>query len=76
MKKNKLSKNTIELDNAELSLIIEALKVMRDKTEEERFYRTMHPQEFYNIYLVRYGRLIDKLDVRVPKAVFLKMPKF
>lgn len=77
-KKRKVSaKDTfIEIDRGELSLIIEALEKMRKKVEEDRFYRNDHPREFYDIYLERYWRLIEKLDVKIPKAIFIKMPKF
>ena len=77
MKKTKKNKEIIiELEDGELSLIVEALKKQVKKVWEDKFYRAYHPECFYDIYIKRYGRLIEKLDVRVPKAVFIKMPKF
>ena len=67
---------SIELDNAEINLIIEAIRDKRKKVEEDRFYVRCHPEEFYNIYLRRCNDILNKLDIRIPRAVFIKMPKF
>lgn len=66
----------IEFDNSEISLMLEAIKSQIKKVEEERFYRHYHPEGFYRIYLERYWRIAEKLDRKLPKAVFIKMSKF
>lgn len=76
---NKVSRKNhdlIEFDNAELALLLEAVKKQIKSVEEERFYRRTHPEGFYNIYLERYWRIVEKLDRKLPKAIFIKMPKF
>lgn len=66
----------IELDSAEVSLITEAVKEKLSRVREERFYRQDHPDGFYEIYLQRYSRILDKLNIRVPRVLYVKMPKF
>jgi hypothetical protein len=68
--------DVIEFDNAEIALLLEAIKAQIKKVEEERFYRHQHPEGFYNIYLERYWKIAGKLDQKLPKVVFIKMPKF
>lgn len=68
--------NVVELSGDEVSLIMEALKNMEKKVREDMFYRREHPNAFYEIYLERYYRIMNKLDIRIPKAIFIKMPKF
>ena len=66
----------VEFDNEEISLLLEAVKNQIKKVEEERFYRNQHPEGFYDIYLERYWEIVNKLDRKLPRAVFIKMPKF
>jgi len=75
-KKKVVEKSTIELESDELHLIIEALRKQEEKIREERFYRRSQPEGFYNIYLERYWRLLDKLDRRLPNPIYIKLPKF
>lgn len=74
-KKDKL-KDVIEFDNDEMCLLLEAVKKQIKKVEEERFYRREHPDGFYTIYLERYWKIVSKLDRKLPRAIFVKMPKF
>ena len=47
----------IELDSAEVSLLLEAVKKQIKRVEEDKFYRNEHPDAFYQIYLGRYWNL-------------------
>lgn len=76
IKKVKKEDSLIELDSSEVSLIIEALRDKEKAVREDMFYRNDHPREFYQIYLERYFRLKNKFDAIIPRAVFIKMPKF
>jgi len=66
----------IELDSAEVSLLLEAVKKQIERVKEEKFYRNEHPDSFYEIYLERYWNLVKKFDRKIPYAIFIKMPKF
>lgn len=67
-------KETFQLDGSEVALIYEALKIQEKKVREEMFYRAEHPRVFYEIYLRRYGKLLNDFSGK-PRAV-LKEWKF
>ena len=76
MKKEKYE--TVELEEGEVALIIEALKVMEKKVRDDRIYRRDHPEGFYDIYLERYNRLLNKLSlstriIKVPESMKFKI---
>lgn len=76
MKKEKYE--IVELEDGEISLIIEALKKMEKKVREDRFYRHEHPEGFYDIFLERYGRLLNKLSlstkiIKIPESMRFKI---
>ena len=72
----KESNLTIELEDGEVNLIMEALKNQLKKVKEESFYSPKHERGFYEIYIDRYYRLLNKLDVKLPKVIRMKLPKF
>jgi len=68
----------IELEYEEMSLIIEALQKQEKKIREDRFYRREHPEAFYDVFLERYVRLLNKLSlstkiINVPKSMQFKI---
>lgn len=69
-------KDTIELDSSEVALLLEAIKAQIKEVEHERFYSHRHPEGFYQIYLERYHIIEQKLNLPVPKVLFVKMPKY
>jgi hypothetical protein len=75
-KRRPTTTDLVEFDNSEITLLLEAVKGQIKRVEEDRFYRHQHPGDFYDIYLERYWRIVEKLDRKLPRAVFIKMPKF
>ena len=71
MKNEKLE--VVELESGEMALIIEALKKMEARIREERFYRHDHPEGFYDIWIERYNRLLNKLSL---STRIIKVPKW
>ncbi len=60
------------LEEGELGLITEALKKQEESVRRERFYSREHPEYFYDMYLERYSRILNKLSFTTK---FIKVPK-
>lgn len=64
------------LTDDETVLIMEALKNHEKKIREEKFYRHDHPDLFYEVFLERLWKIMNKIDrpIRIIKGV--KFPNF